>query len=317
MILVTGGMGFIGSYIVDMLRNQRETVMILDGYNKEYPGFCMISRGSRGIEKVSDLELHHRADAWLYRRHFYMDSTIIKTFSYKIREWANEKPRLIINCGNLSEAILSKEYNRFCFDSMIGGMKKLKELFPDVPIIHISSSMVYGSWEGLAREEDNCNPVDWYGTCKLMTENLLNFEQDVALRPIHVFGYGDGKFPITMNIERQYKANKPVKVENAGCVYIHDLVDLVRRIYKNYKPGIYNVGSGYLREGEIVKNSAKSLLGYDIEVENKLGPTGKARGDLNTDKVRKTFDWTPSFKTYDAALNHYFREFNENYSKKQ
>lgn len=316
MILVTGGMGFIGSHIVDMLRNMKESVIIVDSYNKEYPGFAKISRGSRGIEDISELEMRHRANAWLYRKQFYMDSSIVKKFVHELKEWPHEEPKLIINCGNLSEAILSQEYNRFCFESMVSSMKKIKELFPKTPVIHMSSSMVYGSWEGLVTEEDSCNPVDWYGTCKLMTEGLLDKEKDVILRPIHVFGYGDGKFPITMNIERQHKVNKPVKVEKAGCIYIHDLVYLIRKIVANYKPGIYNVGSGYIREGEIVKNYAKSILGLDIEVENKLGPTGKARGDLNVDKVKRTFDWQPNFKTYEKAIEHYFREFNENYSKK-
>jgi len=316
LILVTGGRGFIGSYVVELLRNMQKTVIVLDNYSTTYPGFCKIHRGNLGLDEINDVERKHRGNAFMYRKSFFSDSTVVKSTSFELETWEHEKPELIINCGNLSEAVLSQYYNKLTFDSMVKGMKWLKKEFPGVPIIHFSSSMVYGTWNNNIKETDDCNPVDWYGTCKLMTETLLDYKKDVILRPIHVFGYGDGKFPITMNIERQVLTKKPVNIETAGCIYIHDLIMLIRKIINSYKPGIYNVSSGYIRDGEIVKQYAKSILGYDIKIHNKLGPTGKERGDLNTDNIKKTFDWQPNFRTYEKAIEHYFREYYENNSKK-
>ena len=45
-------------------------------------------------------------------------------------------------------------------------------------------------------------PVDYYGKCKLKSEQICD-NNDIILRPIHVYGIGDSKFPIWMNIERQ------------------------------------------------------------------------------------------------------------------
>ena len=50
---------------------------------------------------------------------------------------------------------------------------------------------------------------------------------------MHVYGFGDGKFPITMNIERQFKNGFPVTVEEADCIYIKDLTILIKKIIEN------------------------------------------------------------------------------------
>ena len=65
-ILVTGGLGFIGSHLVAELDKNHE-VDILDGFSNEYVGFKYIHRGSQGLEEVNEIELKHRTLNLKYR----------------------------------------------------------------------------------------------------------------------------------------------------------------------------------------------------------------------------------------------------------
>ena len=83
----------------------------------------------------------------------------------------------------------------------------LKKFYSDTPVLQISSSMVYGTWEGVIDEQYSLGSENPYGVSKIKAETLCG-ENDVILRPIHIYGMGDGKFSIWMNLERQIAAKK-------------------------------------------------------------------------------------------------------------
>ena len=120
-----------------------------------------------------------------------------------------------------------------------------------------------------------------------------------------------------MNIERQYKNNASVNVEEADCIYIKDLTIVIKKMIDNWVPGVYNLSSGYLRDKTVIKNQAKEILGFDIETVTKSGPTGKDRGILDSSKLMKTFNWESKYKNYEETIKDYFNEYikyNENNS---
>tara|TARA_Y100001938_G_scaffold148474_1_gene232264 strand:+ start:2320 stop:3252 length:933 start_codon:yes stop_codon:yes gene_type:complete len=308
-ILITGGLGFIGSHLVYKLKNHEIT--ILDKFGYSYPGYKKIYRGSKvGIGNISKLEQYHRDLNIKYRL-----DLIKKTKAKIIRAWSYEyfdsnSYDLILNCGSLSEAILSSFYEDFCSNSIIDGIANLK-INHKCPILHISSSMVYGSWEGSIDETQPTNPVDYYGKCKKRSESYCT-EDDVILRPIHVYGIGDAKFPIWMNIERQIEKNKPVNVEAADCIYIDDFVEIVKNIIANWIPGTYNISSNLIRDGQVLQK----IYPKDFVVNNKLGPTGKLREMLNSSKLFDTFGVRLKYNTYEETIRDYYRKY-ENLRSKQ
>ena len=217
---------------------------------------------------------------------------------------------LIINCGALSEAILSQHFPELTTNSIYESMLYLKKFYPDTPFLQISSSMVYGTWEGVIDEQYSLGAVDLYGESKIKAEKVCG-ENDVILRPIHIYGMGDSKFPIWMNLERQIAANKPFSIEEAGCIYIDDFVLAIKNILDNWQPGIYNISYDFVRSVEPIKKVYKEDFNHII----KLGPTGKPRGRLDSSKLLNTFDIAFKHNNYESTIKDYYRKY-ENFCQK-
>ena len=216
----------------------------------------------------------------------------------------HKKYDLIINCGALSEAILSKHFPDFTTNSIITGLQEIKNTYGDTPVLHISSSMVYGTWEGLIDEQCSLRSVDHYGDCKIKAETICS-EKDVILRPIHVYGMGDGKFSIWMNLERQMAVKKPFMIEAASCIYIDDFVLAIKNILDNWNPGIYNISYNFVRSAKAIE----SVFTRSFEWKEKLGPTGKPRGLLDSQKLLKTFNFNFIYKDYESTIKDYYNKY--------
>ena len=302
-ILITGGFGFIGSHLVAEL-GRNHHVDIIDGFTRNYVGYKYIHRGTKGLQETNEIEKRHRELNLRYRI-----SLVSEKFKNFWNQWTYEdipdkNYDLIINCGALSEAILSQHFPEFTYDSIVVGLDRIKKCFPDTPVLHISSSMVYGTWEGVIDEQYSLGAVDHYGDSKTKAETLCG-EQDVILRPIHVYGMGDGKFSIWMNIERQIAANKPVMVERAGCIYIDDFVLAIKNILDNWCPGIYNISYTFTRNAEALAD----IYPEPFDVQYKSGPTGKPRGLLSNDKLTKTFGIQFKYNNYKETVRDYYRKY--------
>ena len=59
-ILITGGLGFIGSHLAYEL-DKTNSITIMDNFDLNYPGYAKIFRGSKqGVTRISKLEEYHR-----------------------------------------------------------------------------------------------------------------------------------------------------------------------------------------------------------------------------------------------------------------
>lgn len=211
MIVVTGAAGFIGSVVLEYLNRQG----INDIAVVELPN---VSLGNLAGKKYTSL---HSYDEPL---------TQFKNATHVIHIGANsstlEKDWESINKTNV---IPTRNWNIFCKDYSI-------------PFIFTSSAAVYGNGNG---------PLNLYAKSKLISEQEIDA---VILRLFNVYGpneYHKGRMASTpFHWFHQLKSlNKLEIFENStdyrrDFIYVEDVAKVIYYFIKNYKPGIYDLGTG-------------------------------------------------------------------------
>src|SRR6185312_544232 len=170
-ILVTGGAGYIGSHVVLQLAAAGERVVVLDDLSTRFADAVVgaaLAVGNVGDSAlVSNLLQEHRVDTVL---HFAARTIVPESVADPLRYYGNN------TCAtrNLLAACAT------------AGVKQ---------IVFSSTAAVYGiPADGLAREESPTQPINPYGTSKLMSEWMLRDlasaggPRYVALRYFNVAG---------------------------------------------------------------------------------------------------------------------------------
>ncbi len=149
-ILVTGGAGYIGSHVVQQLRNTGRNVVILDnlstGFHQAAQDTELIIGDTGDKALVNQLLKDHAIGAVM---HFAAHTIVPESVSDPLKYYGNN------TCctRNLLECCARHGVKHFIFSS---------------------TAAVYGiPGEGLAREDTPPNPINPYGTSKLMSEWML------------------------------------------------------------------------------------------------------------------------------------------------
>lgn len=283
-ILVTGGAGFIGSHVTELLCDYGYTVIVVDdlrfGY-KEFidkrASFLQISlEDSKAIEKALvgvDVVMHLAA------------SSII-SFSYvrPLEYFENN----LINGIKLLEAMRKR------------GVKK---------IIYSSTSSVYGEPKNTPIKEDaSTNPLNAYAASKLAFEQALisyyhSFGiESVLLRYYNAYGPRDEQKPRTRAVPMWTEAildNKPVPWHWQGrqvrdYIYVKDVAQAHLDVLNLKGIHCFNIGSGqavYMRD---VLKTLEKIVGRELKTRD----MGERKGDpmesfADISKIKKAVGWEP------------------------
>ncbi len=149
-ILVTGGAGYIGSHVVRQLGNAGEDVIVLDNLSsgfKNAVSFGELIVGDTGdVALLEKLFADHNIDTVL---HFAAHTIVPESVSDPLKYYRNNTA----SSRTLLEAAAKHDVKNFVFSS---------------------TAAVYGVPEGgKASEESATQPINPYGTSKLMTEWML------------------------------------------------------------------------------------------------------------------------------------------------
>jgi dTDP-glucose 4,6-dehydratase len=215
--LVIGANSFSGQDFVDLL---------LDDPQKEIIGV------SRSPERSAlFLKYKRREDLSRYR---YFPIDMNEQMPQLLELLDEERPRFVVNFAAQSEVAPSWEHPEHWFQTNTVALAKMvnhlhKQDYLD-RYLHISSPEVYGTCEGIVREDAPMNPSTPYAASKAAADMLLSVYQKqygfplVSVRATNVYGAGQQLFKIIPRSVIYIKLGKTIQLHGGGVAvksYIH------------------------------------------------------------------------------------------------
>lgn len=298
-IVVTGGLGFIGSHFVQLLLERGYYVINID--KRTYA-----ARKDLSFEKYPHYEFIEEDICFL--KHLPSDISYIVNFAAE---------------SHVDNSILA---NATFFESNIRGTYNILELIrskdpADRPVlIHISTDEVYGDiLKGSSKETDILNPSNPYSATKAAAEQLINGWKRTYGLKVRICrssnNYGFGQYPEKLIPKTMNLVSRGVKMTIHGTglyqrewTYVGDNCEAILLVMEKGKDDeIYNISSGKIFTNlDIVKlilsHMNKPTTFYEF-VENRIGQD--IRYSLDTTKIKK-LGWQPK-TDFEKCLPEYFK----------
>ena len=299
-VLVTGGLGFIGSNLVKLLLDKKYNVINIDkiSYSSNFYNTKDFSRSRKYKFIKCDLKNQKK----------------IEKILYKI------KPNCIFNLAAETHVDRSIDSPKNFIDSNILGTFSLLESFKKYfykyrkgKLIHISTDEVYGDiLKGRSKENDQYKPSSPYAASKASSDHLVTSYVRTFNLPAIITNcsnnYGPRQHPEKLIPKMIYNIinNKPLPLYGNGknsreWIYVNDHCEALIKIFKSGKVGeTYNIGSNKnLNNIEICKNLL-NIAKRNIKIGKKVKikfikdrPGHDKRYALNSLKLIKKLNWKP------------------------
>ena len=297
-IIVTGGLGFIGSNLIELLLKKN---------------FYVIN-----------------VDKCTYSSNFYNTKDFIKSKKYKFlkmdiannkigKVFANYKPVGIFNLAAETHVDRSIDNPGDFIKSNIVGVYNLLECFKNFSkknkskLIHISTDEVYGDiFRGRSNEKYAYQPSSPYAATKAASDHLVSSYVRTYNLPAIVTNcsnnYGPKQHPEKLIPKLIYNLinNRPLPIYGKGTnsrewIYVKDHCEALFKVFlKGKKGSFYNIGSNKnlknLQVAQKLLMSSKKIikLGKKVKIQFiKDRPGHDVRYALNSKKIKKELKWYP------------------------
>jgi len=323
-IIVTGGLGFIGSNLIELLLKKKYNVLNIDKVTY-----------SSNFYNIKDFKFS--------KNYKFIKCDIgdkkIKNILFKF------KPKTIFNLAAETHVDRSIDDPKKFINTNIIGVYNLLENFKkfsrqyNSKLIHISTDEVYGDiLKGRSSEKHPYKPSSPYAASKAAADHLINSYIRTYKLPIIVTNcsnnYGPKQHPEKLIPKLIYNIlnNKPLPIYGKGTnsrewIYVKDHCEALLRIFHRGKIGkFYNIGSNKnLSNIEVCKNIldvSKKIIKHRDNVRItfiKDRPGHDKRYALDSRKIRKelrfkpkinfkdgiklTFEWYRNNKSYYKSLS--------------
>ena len=326
-IIVTGGSGFIGTNLVNLLVKKKFFVINIDKLSYS-------SNNSNHINKTKNYKFI-KSDI----NNFKKIKKVIKLY----------KPIAIFNLAAETHVDRSIDSPKNFIQSNILGVYNLLEVLKYfkkknkiIKLIHISTDEVYGDiLAGRADEKFPYQPSSPYSASKASADHLIkSYIRTYKISAIISNcsnNYGPYQFPekLIPKIISNIISNKPLPIYGKGknsreWIYVKDHCEALFRLYLKGKVGqSYNIGSNKnLRNIELVKKILRIIKMKKFKIGKKVKikfvkdrPGHDLRYALNNKKINKEIKWKPKTSldrglsvTIDWYLNN--KQFLNSISKK-
>ncbi len=229
--LITGGAGFLGSYLTEELAKKNHEIIIVDNFS---------SGKHKNIEHIPSLIIHDQDIRSLRPKHF-----------------RNHPPDVVFHFAAFLGVENTQRNPINTLSAEIEGTINILKVFTDLGVkkfVFASSSEVYGERE-ICSEEDNTCPKSSYSAAKLVNEHYFKAYSEVfglnclVLRFFNAYGpRQDNRFVVARFISRALKG-EPLYVYDDGTqtrtfAYVRDSVHLSCLLFEKTKGfEIFNVGN--------------------------------------------------------------------------
>ena len=326
-IIVTGGLGFIGSNLIELLISKNYRVINVDKVTYSSNFYNIKNFKKNKLYKFIKSDLNNKKKI----------SSILKKYS----------PVCIFNIAAETHVDRSIDSPKNFVLSNILGVFNLLESFREhykknkrTKLIHVSTDEVYGDViKGRSKENDAYKPSSPYSASKASSDHLVSSYIRTYDIPAIVTNcsnnYGPKQHPEKLIPKLIYNiiTNKELPIYGKGTnsrewIYVKDHCDALIRIFEKGKIGnFYNIGSNKnLINLEICKKLLK-IAQFKINLGNKVKinfvkdrPGHDIRYALNSTKLIRELRWKPKttfenglIKTFDWYLNNlqYFSSLNK------
>ena len=297
-IIVTGGLGFIGSNLIDLLISKNYFVLNIDKVSY-----------SSNFYNVKD---HKKSKKYKFIKCDIKSKNIIKLL-YKY------KPTAIFNLAAETHVDRSIDDPKNFIESNIIGVYNLLESFKEYSrkykskLIHISTDEVYGDiLNGRSSESYPYKPSSPYAASKAASDHLVSSYVRTYKLPAIITNcsnnYGPKQHPEKLIPKLIYNIlnKKPLPIYGKGLnsrewIYVLDHCEALIKIMLKGKIGeFYNIGSNKNLNNLQVSNELLKVSKNIIKVDKKVKilfvkdrPGHDKRYALNSNKIKKKLRWFP------------------------
>jgi dTDP-glucose 4,6-dehydratase len=318
-IIVTGGLGFIGSNLINLIKNK----------------YFIIN-----IDKVSYASNFNNIDPNIKNYKFYKQDINNKIFIKNILKKYN--PSIIFNLAAETHVDRSIDGPKQFIESNILGVFNLLELIRNykkkIKLIHISTDEVYGDIKNnyKSKEEDAYNPSSPYSASKasgdLLIKSYIRTYKIPAIITNCCNNFGPNQYPekLIPTIIYNILNKKPIPIYGKGenvreWIYVKDHCDALIKIAEKGVVGEnYNIGSGTVLNNiqiakKIILAFKKITLTKNIKSKIHLvedRPGHDLRYCLDSSKIKNKLKWKckSSFdQRIDETIIWYINKFRTNY----
>ena len=300
-IVITGGLGFIGSNLVRKLcKNYHVLIVDKQTYSSNLDNLSGISKKNYTLYKIDICNQNKFYN--LIRKH--SPICIFNLAAETHVDRSIDSPREFINTNILGTY------------SILEALRKYHKKNKKIKFIHISTDEVYGDIKkkSFSKESDPYKPSSPYAASKASSDHLVYSYFRTFKLPVIVTNcsnnYGPRQFPekLIPKIIINCLNNKPVPIYGNGLnerewIHVEDHVSALIKIFRKGKYGeFYNIGSG-----EILNNLTIARLIIKI-IKNKFNiktssrvlfvkdrPGHDVRYALNSNKMKSKIKWKKKF----------------------
>ena len=320
-IIVTGGLGFIGSNLIKILNEKN---------------FFIIN-----IDKISYASNKNNIPNNIKNYKFYKENINNKDFIVKILK--KYKPSLIFNLAAETHVDKSIDGPKNFINSNILGVFNLLEAIrtykKKIKLIHISTDEVYGDINKLgSKENDAYNPSSPYSASKASGDLLIKSYIRTYNLPAVITNccnnYGPNQYPEKLIPTIIYKIirNETIPIYGNGknvreWIHVNDHCEALIKIANNGKIGEnYNIGSGVkIQNIELMNKIISIFKKINTNQKNKINfhfvkdrPGHDFRYSLNSSKLKTELKWKCKINFNEGlkdTINWYIDKFNKNFFK--